>query len=221
MRNVTVTLVVGIALLALIGAVTLTRSPPRVLRAAGRPETLLVHLHGDIAACQGNEVLPAGVSAVRLSTWAFLGYDMHVKLYRGTQLLAEGERGADWTSDSVTIPIKPLAYRSTEVTLCFAIGPTTEPVLILGTPAPPREAAVVVRGASLTPAAAVNEFFAGRIAVEYLAAGQGSWWSRAGSVAEHMGLGRAFSGTWITFLIFVVMLGVGALAVRLTLRELP
>jgi hypothetical protein len=36
-----------------------------------------------------------------------------------------------------------------------------------------------------------------------------------------MGLGRAFSGTWITFLIFVVMLGVGALAVRLTLRELP
>jgi hypothetical protein len=221
MRNVTVTLVVGIALLALVGAVTLTRSPPRVLRVAGRPETVVAHLAGDIAFCQGNEVLPAGVSAIRLSTWAFLGYDVHVRLYRGTRVLAEGHRGANWTSDSVTIPVRALPYASPEVTLCFSIGPNTEPVIILGTLEPTRQAAILLRGPALTPAATTNEALPGRVAVEYVAAGRGSWWSRAGSVAAHMGLGRAFSGTWITFLIFALMLAVGALAVRLTWRELP
>ncbi len=221
MRNVTVTLVLGIALLLLIGAVTLTRSPPRVVRVSGRPETVVAHFAGDIAFCQGGEVLPAGVSAVRVSTWAFLGYDVHVKLYRGTQLLAAGHRGSDWTSDSVTVPVKALPYASPEATLCFAIGPNTEPVIILGTLTPPRRAAVVLRGSALSPAAAGNEVLPGRVAVEYVAAGRGSWWSRAGSVAERMGLGRAFSGTWITFVILALMLGVAALAVRLTLHELP
>jgi len=221
MRNVTVTLVAGIALLVVVGAVMLTRSPPRVLRVAARAETVLDHFAGDIAVCQGNEELPAGVSAIRLSTWAFLGFDVRVKLFRGTQVLAEGRRGADWTSDSVTVAVRPLAHAVSEVTLCFAIGPNTEPVIILGTPAPVREAAVLLQGSALTPANAGNEVLAGRVGVEYVAGGRGSWWSRTRSVAEHMGLGRSFSGTWIAFLIFALMFAVGALALRVTSRELP
>ena len=36
-----------------------------------------------------------------------------------------------------------------------------------------------------------------------------------------MGLGRAFSGTWIALLLAALMAAVIALALRLTLRELP
>jgi len=136
-------------------------------------------------------------------------------------VLAEGRRGADWTSDSVTVAVRPLAHAVSEVTLCFAIGPNTEPVIILGTPAPVREAAVLLQGSALTPANAGNEVLAGRVGVEYVAGGRGSWWSRTRSVAEHMGLGRSFSGTWIAFLIFALMFAVGALALRVTSRELP
>ena len=42
--------------------------------------------------------------------------------------------------------------------------------------------------------------------VEYLRAGHGSWWSRASSVARHMGLGHAASGTWIVFLLIALMI---------------
>jgi hypothetical protein len=40
-------------------------------------------------------------------------------------------------------------------------------------------------------------------------------------VAQHMGLGRAYTGTWIALLVAALMAAVGALAIRLTLRTLP
>jgi hypothetical protein len=222
MRNVKVTLAIGIALMAAAGALVLTRSPPRVVR-VGEPDahSALADVTGDIAVCQANEVLPAGVSGIRLSMWAFLGWNMHVEVYRGSQVLTEGGRGADWTSDSVTVPVKPVKHATSGVTLCFAIGPNSEPVVIIGAPAPAGEAAVVSRGDTPTPQEPAEARLPGRVGVEYLAAGRGSWWSRVLSVAGHIGLGRAFSGTWIALLIAALMAGVGVLALRLTLRELP
>jgi hypothetical protein len=229
MRSVTVTLAVGIALLGLAVAVTLTRSPPRVVRAVGqevvgRGERRKLGLTaGDIAICQANEVLPAGVSGIRLSLRAFYGARVHVVAYSGSTVLAAGRRGADWTAQSVTVPVEPLARSSTHVKLCFAIGPNSEPVAILGAPAPARETAVALTSHRLTPAAATiaGVPLGGRVGVEYLAAGRGSWWSRLSSVAGHMGLGRAYSGAWIALLVAALMAAVGVLAVRLTARELP
>lgn len=222
MTNVGITLAAGIALIAAAVVLTLTRSPPPVVGASASPITaLLGHVRGDISVCQANEVLPASVSGIRLSMWAFLGWDMHVAAYQGSRVLTEGRRGADWTSDSVTVPVKPLDHATSNVALCFAIGPNSEPALILGTRTPPREAAVVLRSATPRPGGASKGRLPGRVGVEYLAAGRGSWWSRAQSVARRMGLGRSFSGTWIAVLIAALIAGVGVLAVRLTLRELP
>jgi hypothetical protein len=221
MRNVTITLAVGIALVVAVCALALTRSPPRVALVGARNETVLTRISGDLSACQTNEALPAGVSAIRLATWAFLGYDVRVRVYRGLRLLTEGQRGANWTSDSVTVPVKPLDRPTLGVTLCFAIGPNEEPGIILGTPAPPQASAVVLRGDVPTPAAATNEVLSGKVGVEYLTSGTGSWWSRLPSVATHIGLGRAFSGTWIAFMIAALVSALGVLAVWLTLREVP
>jgi hypothetical protein len=222
MRNVKVTLAIGIALMAAVGALVLTRSPPRVARVGETDaHALLADVTGDLTVCQANEVLPAGVSGIRLSMWAFLGWDMRVEAYRGLRVLTQGTRGADWTSDSVTVPVQPVQHATSGVTLCFAIGPNSEPALILGASTPAAEAAVVSRSATPTPQAPVEGRLPGRVGVEYLAAGRGSWWSRALSVARHIGLGRAFSGTWIALLIAALMAGVCVITLRLTLRELP
>jgi hypothetical protein len=218
--RVKVTLALGIALLAAVGAIVLTRSPPRVVGERAVPTSgLLDSLSGDISVCQTNEVLPAHVTAVRLSMWAFFGWRMHVVAYSGSQLLTEGSRNAAWTSDSVTVPVKPLSRTTSNVVLCFAIGPNSEPALILGSRAPAPEAAVVLTG--IKPQSRLISRLPGRVGVEYLTSSQGSWWSRVLSVAKHMGLGRAFTGTWIALLVAALMAAVGVLAVRLTLREMP
>jgi hypothetical protein len=230
MRKVTVTLAVGIALLVLAIAVTLTRAPPRVVRAVaqelvGRGEHQPIDFTvGDIAICQAGEVLPAGVSGIRLSMRAIYGAQVQVVVYGGSRVLAEGRREADWTGQSVTVPVEPLDRASSDVKLCFAVGPNSEPVAVLGAAAPKRAAATLLTSRKIRPAAATTIDavpLGGRAGVEYLAAGQGSWWSRLSSVAGHMGLGRAYGGAWIALLVAALMAGVGVLAVRLTARELP
>jgi hypothetical protein len=224
-----VTLVVGLSLLAAVGSIVLTRSPPRVVR-VGVPggdfnKELLGGGPTDFAVCQPGESLPAGVTGIRLALWAFYGAQLHLRVYSGSRVVTEGGRGANWTSDSVTVPVKPLRHAIANVKLCFAVAPNSQPLQILGLPASNiREAASVnVGGSSPTPAVAgrKNVFLRGRMGVEYLAPGTGSWWSRILKVARHMGLGRSYTGTWIALLVAALVLAIGALAVRLTLRELP
>src|SRR5580658_11323582 len=104
MRNVKVALAVGMALMAAIGALTLTRAPPRVVRAVAQGEIVGRGEHvgldattGDTAICQPNKVLPAGVSGIRLWLRAIYGARVNVAAYSGSQVLTEGGRGADWT----------------------------------------------------------------------------------------------------------------------------
>lgn len=223
MKSVKITLAVGIALIAVAVAFTLTRSPPRVLRGSWHgTEAELGAPTGDAAMCQDNEVLPAGTTAVRLAMWAFVGARVRVVAYDGTRVLTEGSRGPDWTSTSVTVPVRSVRSTTSGVRLCLAIGPNSEPILVLGDNAPPAEAAVELSANAPAPrSASLEERLPGRMHVEYLGSGTGSWWSRISSVAQHVGLGRAYSGTWIAALIGALMIAVGALALRLTLRELP
>jgi len=51
--------------------------------------------------------------------------------------------------------------------------------------------------------------------------GGGSWWSRALSVARHMGIGHAISGTWVALLVAALVAALCALVIRLGWRELP
>ncbi|HWY90263.1 MAG TPA: hypothetical protein VNY31_06280 [Solirubrobacteraceae bacterium] len=223
-----VTLAVGVALLAAASAVALTRSPPRVAR-VGVPvgdasDVPLGKDLGDMTICQSGETLPAGVSGIRIGMWAFLGAKMHVRIYSGSRILTEGSRGPNWTSDSVTVPIKPVDHQTSGVKVCIGIGPNSQPLMLLGAETPARESAVATLGVnSPTPAAAASSHaqLGGKIGLEYLAAGRGSWWSRVVSVVKHMGLGRAYTGSWIALLVAALMAAIGVLAIRLTLRTLP
>jgi hypothetical protein len=209
-RVVKVTFGVGVALLIAVCAYALSRSPPRVLRAGPKTSGLITALTGDGEACQAGEVLPAGVTAVRLSIAAYVGARIRVKVYSGSQLLTEGGRDPDWTGTSVTVPLTPLRESVSDASVCFDISPNSETLFVLGRETPASEAISLPTGERLS----------GRLDIEYLGSGQGSWWSRILTVARHMGLGRAFSGTWIVLLIAGMVAAIGVLAGGRALREL-
>ena len=214
-KKAVVTLSVGLALLAGATVVVLARSPPRVVRAGTQEGTLVTSANASsqgsyLQACQAGEVLPAGVSGIRLPIWAFFGTNVHVSVYSGSRVLVAGSRGPAWTGSTVTVPVAPLAHAVSPVTVCFRAGPNSQPLYVMGTASSPANAATTATGQPL----------AGRMDIEYLAPGQGSWWSRIQQVSWNMGLGRAFSGTWIVLLVFALAVASGVLAVRLALREL-
>lgn len=209
-RKAAVTLGVGIALLAAVGVLTLTRSPSRTVRTVAQGGQLVTQTTSDLGLCQAGEVLPTDVSAIRLSIWAFFGARIHAAVFSGSRVLTEGTRSPDWTGSTVTIPIKPLRRSVSPVTVCFHLGPTDQPFYLTGVETAPANAAVSNGGEPL----------AGRVGIEYLAPGRGSWWSRILQVSRHIGLGRALTGTWVVLLIFALMAATGVLTVRVVLREL-
>lgn len=211
MKAAKVTLGVGIALIAIVGAYTLTRSPPRVVRASSLGQAPVATTIADASFCQSGETLPAGVSGMRLAIWAFFGANIHVTVSSGSRTLTAGTRGPDWTGSSVTVPVTPLRHAVSPVKVCIDVGPNSEVLYFMGREAPQSLAAVTSTGEPL----------AGRLGIEYLAAGNRSWWSRILEVARHMGLGHALSGTWVVLLIAALMAAVGGLAIRVALRELP
>ena len=213
-RNVKLTLLFGVTLLAALVAFALTRAPPRVLGGNATVHTYLSTfgtVREDDEIFQAGEVLPAGVSAMRLSLVAYVGARVRVTGSSGARVLIEGERGPDWTGTSVTVPVKPLTHPVSHVRLCVAIGPNSQPIYVRGIRSAP-SAVLVSNGA---------QPLHGRLGVEYLGAGRGSWWSRALAVARRMGLGHALSGTWVVLLIAALMATLGGLAIWLLLREPP
>jgi hypothetical protein len=210
-RKVKVTLGVGVALLVAGCAVILTQSPLRVVRSAARATTLGSTIIGNAEVCQPNELLPAGVSAIRLSVGSYFGPKVRVRMLAGSRVITEGTRGPVWTGTSVTVPVKPLRYAASHVRLCMNIGPNTELVFFRESPAVASEAAEFGPGASL----------GGKVGVEDLALSQGSWWSRIGLLANRMSIGHALTGTWVVWLIAALVAAVAVLAVGLVERELP
>ncbi len=210
-RDVKVTLGVGIALVIAVAAITLTHVPPRVVSVGTKARVLEGTIIGDAEVCQINEVLPAGVSAIRLGIGAYFGSRVRLRAFSGSRLLTEGTVGPTWTGTSVTVPVTPLSRPVSHARLCMEIGPNSELIFFRGARAAGGESAYYGAGALLE----------GRVAVEYLAAGHGSWWSRVLAVARHMGVGHALSGTWVVLLIAALVAAVGILAIGLVLRELP
>ena len=216
MRSAKATLGIGVALILAVGAVTLTRSPPRVVRVnTTATKSYLTGFVGSAKICQTNEVLPAGVSAMRVWLGVEYGSRIRVTASAHSRLLTDGERGPDWTSRSVMVPVTPLSHSASHVKLCFILGPGSEPIYPIGAEVPPPEMAVVDLGSSH-----VGRPLGGRVGVEYLAAGDGSWWTRVEEVARHIGIGHALAGTWVALLVATLVAVLATLAVWLTLREL-
>lgn len=206
-----VALALSLALMIVVVALTLTRSPLRVVRVGAKSKESLGTTTGSATVCQTGETLPASVSAIRLGMEASFGPRVLLRAYSGSRILTAGSRAADWTGSSVTVPVEPLEHAASPVKLCLYVPANSERLQLYGAHAVAAKAAVGREG----------QVFPGRVSVEYMEPGGGSWWSRALSVARHMGIGHAISGTWVALLVAALVAALCALVIRLGWRELP
>jgi Predicted membrane protein (DUF2142) len=209
-RRVRITLIAGVALIALALAATLAQAPARVLHSnAVAPDFRLADVSSNGARlCQAGELLPRGTSALRFSLLSVIAPSITVSASSGTRVLTAGRRAAGWmTGSGETIPVRALSRSYSNVTVCFTLGDLTgETVSILGQTAPPATAA---RGGATHGTLAP---LGGRIRVDYLSAGQRSWWSRAGAIVGRIGRGRAWGGAWTLLLILLPTAAMSGLA---------
>jgi len=210
MRSVKVALAAGLALTVLIAVVALSRAPLTVVGSNSVATKSSLELeHGELGGCQPAGTVPQGTSAVRLTIEArAVGPEVGVRVLAGSRVLTGGRRVAGWGSaPTVTVPVKRLAREVTGARVCVTVGPTVEPLRVHGTQAP-------------LPAAGAGGLGRMTLRAEYLRKGPKSWWSLASSVAHHMGLGRAPSGSGVGYLALALMVAAAALACGLAVREL-
>jgi hypothetical protein len=197
-------LVIAAALLAVL------LQAPRKVTGSNEIATVgeLVSFRPQMTLCQGDELLPASTEAVRLSVAAYIGPAISITVSHGGQTLAVGSRGRGWVSSSLTLALRPALKAPSEVTFCLRRDHTRLVAGVLG------------NATSVARAATVNATpLAGRMRVEYLAAGDKSWLSLAHHVARRMGLGHdSPSGGWIVVPLAVLMLSALALAGWLIVR---
>lgn len=204
-------LVAGLALLAIALVLTLSGSPLVVTHTNATPasEPILEAGSGSNA-CQAGEALPGGTTAIRLTLVAAVGPRVSLSVFSGARVLTSGITAGGWTSGAVTVPVKALPHAAAPVRICFKLGPSAETVQLGGSRTSATTAARSLSGVPLP----------GRFTVEYMRRGDSSWWSLAKTMAIHMGLGRAPSGTWVALLVLLLMGTTVATASWLIVKEL-
>jgi hypothetical protein len=214
-------LVAGVALIAGACAWTLSRAPQIVARSNyGFTHERIAATETPTGACQGEETLPRGTSAIRLALTSAIGPEVTVRVLTGSRLLAAGTRSPGWEGGSVTVPLHPTvsdgsaasgetARSQTPVSVCFVLSRMNGLVEMLGLHTR-RGAAVGQEGKRLP----------GRLRIEYLRPSSESWWSMALATARRFGLGRAASGTWNALLVGALASALIALSCWLVAREL-
>jgi hypothetical protein len=202
--RIKVALAVGLTLIAIAVLAVLQRSP-LVAVATNRVQatTQLTIVQKAGFGCQGGESLPPRISAIRLSFVASTGPRIAVTLLSHGHAITGGAAGSGWYGSEVTVPLKPLPRAHSDVTICERFGALTGVVGVAGEPA--------LGGSGLV---------GGRLAVAYLRPSGSSWWSLAGTVIDHLALGRAASGTWIVLPIVALIATAIALATVTLAREL-
>lgn len=219
-------LAAALAVTAIAVALVLSGGPPAVTRSASltAPGILGSSTLGE-RICQAGEVLPRDTTAIRVWLETVIGPRVSVQAFAGKRVLTRGNRGPGWTAGSVTIPVTRVTHTTSHVTVCVHAAAPGEPMGLQAVPTPPAIAAIDRQG----PLAHSDPHLAssyrvgplpGRLQIEYLRPGSRSWWSLVLSTARRMGLGHAFSGTWIALLAFALMVGVAASMSWLVLEEL-
>jgi hypothetical protein len=212
MSGVRVALAAGLAAIVVAVAVVLSGAPVVALatNSISAVKTLAV-TNSESRACQSGERLPRGTRAIRLSLGAFNGPAVSVHVFAGARLIDSGREGSDWAGQTVTVPIGPVARTVDPVKVCFAAALVRGEVLrVDGSDTKP----------ALAARSAEGEILPGRVEMVYVGAGRSSWLALASSVARHMGLGRAWAGAWVAFLVAALALAIATLTSRLILREL-
>ena len=208
--RIKIVLATGLALTAIAVLVVLLHSPSTVAATNGiQPRTLLAVATQETSACQADETLPAGTSAVRVALGAVTGPQVAVEAFEGSRVITRGTQGTAWYGSAVTVPVKPVRRAFRHVRVCFQLN------FLSGY--------VVMHGAHTSPAAAATAngtSLPGRVAISYLRPARESWWAQAATVIRHMGLGRAASGTWIVLPIAALAACAIALGSWVLVREL-
>lgn len=210
--RIPVVLAAGAAVIAVTVAVTLFRSPSAVIasNSIGNVGYIGTAIGGVSGVCQTDETLPRGTSQITLFLESVFGPKLVVEASRDGRVLARGTKGVGWTGGSVTIPVKRVRSTVSGVKLCVRIGTGSERVSQLGGPAPKR----------LTMRTSAGHPLAGRMRVEYLRAGNQTWWALLLQVARRIGLGHALAGGWVAVLLATIMLAAAGLSSWLAIREL-
>jgi hypothetical protein len=206
-----IVLAAGLALTVILLGATLSHVPLVVARTnalVGRGE--ITEIKSNARVCQASEAVPAGTSAIRIGFNMALGAHMAVAVTSGAQLITHGVRASGWRGTEVTVPLHRVARAVQHATVCATLGKSNEPVGVFG--APSSAAMAATRDGHALP---------GRVKLEYLRAGTRSWWSMASSVGRRLGLGRAWSGGWISLLVLTLMGSIVVIASWLAIRVLP
>jgi hypothetical protein len=204
------TLAAALAAIALAVVVTLSHAPAKVLLARSvSGAKVLAATNLDAGACQGGETLPRGTSAIRIGLFAVSSPEVFVRVLEDGRRITGGVLGFGWSGEGATVPVTPLARSAAPVEVCFSMRAVTSSIELLGVPTSSREAA-----------SSAGRPLPGRISLEYLQPGSGSWWSRAGAIVSHLGLGHAASGVSDALLVIVLTASLAVLSSWLVVKEL-
>jgi hypothetical protein len=208
-RSVIAALAVGLALITITAIVTLARSPLTTAGTNSIPGSEYLELKTGLSTCQPAGKIPRGTSAIRVGVEGRSANPaVTLRVLTGSRILREGQQIAGFgATPTVTVPVRPLANAVDGARICTTVRRTPEPIRFYGTPTN-----------SSGPNA--NQPQTAVLHMEYLRPDPKSWWSLAPSIAHHMGLGHAPSGTWVAFLVLALMLAVVTIVSQLTLKEL-
>ncbi len=206
--SVRITLAAGLAIVAVAFVLTLSHSPLTVARGNVSTAGGLVTTSLPARACQGEEALPRGTSAIRLALLTVLGPEVTVRVLSGSRVVTQGSYPPGWSSGAVTVPVTPVARAVAPVKVCFALSSMNAPVTLRGWTTRRGVAAVSSEGP-----------LPGRMGVEYLRPSH-QWWSSAAAVIRRLGYGHAASGLWDALLVVALALAFIALTSWLVLKEL-
>jgi hypothetical protein len=210
--RVDATTVAALILLLLALSLVLLRSPLVVARRSADVSSSVTLGFATRGAtyCQSHERLPKGTEAVRL--WigsALAGPRVALAALVAGRKVLSGAREAGWGGLTVTVPVRPLARSLPDVTVCASFGLHYGHVALAGERTP--RASAMRNG---------GRVLAGRLLIEYLRPARSAWASMTVPIARRMGLGRAWSGTWVVLLALGLLIAMISLIVSLLQREL-
>lgn len=210
-RSVIAALAVGLASIGVALIAVLAHSPLTVARTNSASSTDYVELEekGKLSNCQPAGPIPEGTSAIRLGIEGLhFSPAVTVRILVGSRVIREGWRIAGGPSiPNVAVPVASFTHALDGARICTTVGPAVEPIRYYGTP----------RHISVPQANVLED---ATLHAEYLRPGSKSWSSFVSSIVHHMGLGHAPSGTWVAYLVLILMLGLVLIVVRVSLREL-
>jgi hypothetical protein len=207
--RIRIAVAVGLAVIAAAFVVTLSHPPLTVARGDSSTAGGLVSTNQPARACQAEEALPQGTSAIRLALLAALGPRVTVQVLSGSRVLTQGAYPAGWSSGSVTVPVSPVAHAAAPVKVCFAFSSMNGLVTLRGWPARPAVAAGSNEGS-----------LPGRMGIEYLRPSHHSWWSSAAATIRRLGFGHAAGGIANALLVGALAIAFVALTSWLLVKEL-